>query len=228
VFKTYAQVWALWAVAAGAALAHLLWQHRPELGLGGGRWRPAMQVFAALLIAGTAVYGGLALTSHFTSDSVYAQTDDPTLDATAFVDRVHGDEAAAIRWVGELGGRPTITTVPGDYGWDGGRNGGSSAPSSLTGVPTVLGWHHEIGYRGQAAYDRRAEDLRTIYTGEPAESAALLDDYDVRYVYVGPAERATYESSYRDITVAEVEGVTVEKRWEDVTIYEVEQSALPA
>ena len=195
VFKTYAQVWALWAVAGGAALAHLVWQHRPGLGLSGGRWRPALQVFAALLIASTSVYGGLALTTHFASDSAYAQTDDPTLDATEFVDRVHPKEAAAIRWVDGLDGRPTITTAPGSYVWDGERNGGSSAPSSLTGVPTVLGWHHEIGYRGQKAYDRRAEDLRTIYTGDPNESAALLDDYDVRYVYVGPAERATYGSS---------------------------------
>jgi YYY domain-containing protein len=228
VFKTYAQVWALWAVAAGAALAHLVWQHRPELGLSGGRWRPALQVFAALLLAGTAVYGGLAVTSHFASDSVYAQTEDPTLDATEFVGRVHPEEAAAIRWIGGVDGRPTITTAPGSYTWNGGENGGSSAPSSLTGVPTVLGWHHEIGYRGRAAYDRRAADLRTIYTGDPEASATLLDEYDVRYVYVGPAERATYESSYGSITVGEVAGVTVEKRWDEVTIYEVEQSALPA
>ncbi|WP_424019535.1 DUF2298 domain-containing protein [Halorientalis pallida] len=226
VFKTYAQVWALWAVAAGAALAHLVWRHRPGLALSGGRWRPALQVFAALLIAGTSVYGGLALTSHFASDSVYAQTDDPTLDATAFVERVHPKEAAAIRWIDRLDGRPTITTAPGSYVWDGERNGGSSAPSSLTGVPTVLGWHHEIGYRGQEAYDRRAADLTTIYTGDPNESAALLKAYDVRYVYVGPAERATYGTSLEGITVDEVDGVTVAKQWDAVTIYEVEQSRL--
>ncbi|AQL41770.1 hypothetical protein BV210_03130 [Halorientalis sp. IM1011] len=226
VFKTYAQVWALWAVAAGAALSHLVWQHRPELGLSGGRWRPALRVFAAVLIVSTSIYGGLALTSHFTSDSVYAQTDDPTLDATEFVDRVHPEEAAAIRWVGQLDERPTITTAPGSYTWDGERNGGSSAPSSLTGVPTVLGWHHEVGYRGQEAYDRRAADLRTIYTGDPAESAALLEQYDVEYVYVGPAERATYGSAYRGITVGEVPGVTVVRQWEEVTIYQVNQSEL--
>ena len=226
VFKTYTQVWALWAVAAAAALAHLVWQHRPGLALSGGRWRPALQVFAALLIAGVSVYGGLAVTTHFASDSVYAQTDDPTLDATAFVDRVHREEAAAIRWIGGLDDRPTITTAPGSYAWNGDENGGSSAPSSLTGVPTVLGWHHEIGYRGRVAYDRRAADLRTIYTGEPDESATLLDDYDVRYVYVGPAERATYESSYRSITVDEVAGVTVAKQWDAVTIYQVNQSEL--
>ncbi len=226
VFKTYAQVWALWAVAGGAALAHLVWQHRPGLALSGGRWRPALQVFAALLIASTSVYGGLALTTHFASDSAYAQTDDPTLDATAFVEQVHPIEAAAIRWVDGLDGRPTIATAPGSYVWDGERNGGSSAPSSLTGVPTVLGWHHEIGYRGQAAYDRRAEDLRTIYTGDPNESAALLDHYDVRYVYVGPAERATYGSALEGITVDEVDGVTVAKQWDGVTIYEVDQSRL--
>ncbi|MFB6082702.1 MAG: DUF2298 domain-containing protein [Halorientalis sp.] len=226
VFKTYAQVWALWSIAAGAALSHLLWQHRPELALSGGRWRPGLRVFAALLLVSTSVYGGLALANHFTSDSVYARTENPTLDATDFLDRVHPKEAAAIRWIGRLDGRPTIATAPGSYVWDGGRYGGSSAPASLTGVPTVLGWHHEVGYRGQAAYDRRAADLRTIYTGNPNRSAALLDHYDVQYVYVGPAERATYDTRYRNITVEEVAGVTVAKRWDAVTIYRVDQSKL--
>ncbi len=38
-------------------------------------------------------------------------------------------------------------------------------------------------------YDRRVDDVATIYTGEPAEQRRLLEAYDVRYVYVGPAER---------------------------------------
>ncbi|WP_335999520.1 DUF2298 domain-containing protein [Halorientalis halophila] len=224
VFKTYAQVWALWAVAAGAALAHLLWQHRPDLSLSGGRWKPAFQVFAVLLLASTSVYGVLALTSHATSDSAVARTENPTLDATAFVETTHADEAPAIRWIGDLEGRQTIVTVPGNYVWDRGRNGGSSAPSSLTGVPTVLGWHHEVGYRGQEAYDRRAEDVRDIYSGDQETSAALLAKYDVSYVYVGPAERATYNR----IRIDEIEGVTVAKEWDAVTIYEVDQSRLGA
>jgi len=222
VFKTYMQVWVLWGVAAGVALAHLVWQHRPELALSGGRWKPAFGGVAVLLVAAASIYGGLALTDHVTAEGPMSQTDDPTLNATRFVETTHPDEAPAIRWLDDREGRPTITSAPGGYRWNAGAGHGASAPSSLTGVPTVIGWHHEIGYRGEAAYQRRASDVRTIYTGDPDEQAALLAEYDVRYVYLGPAERVTYGPTNFD----GLAGIHVEKQWEAVTIYEVDQSEL--
>ncbi|WP_136717877.1 DUF2298 domain-containing protein [Halorientalis salina] len=222
VFKTYMQVWVLWGVAAGVALAHLVWQHKPSLALSGGRWKPAFAIFAVLLIAGSGIYGTLALTDHFTAEGPMSQTDDPTLNATRFVETTHADEAPAIRWLDAREGRRTITSAPGGYQWNAGAGRGASAAASLTGHPTVIGWHHEVGYRGEDAFQRRAADVRTIYSGEPAEQAELLAEYDVSYIYLGPAERVTYGPT----NFADVQGVTVEKQWDEVTIYSVEQDEL--
>jgi uncharacterized membrane protein len=65
-------------------------------------------------------------------------------------------------------------------------------------------------------YDERVADTRTIYTGTPAEQRGLIEQYEVEYVYVGPAERARYG----EITVGQLEGVRAVERG-DVTIYVV-------
>ncbi|WP_247008132.1 DUF2298 domain-containing protein [Halorientalis litorea] len=223
VFKTYMQIWVLWAVAAGAALAHLCYRHRPTLALSGERWGQAMRAFAVVLLVSASVYGAFALANHFDDDGAIARTDDPTLDATAFVATAHPGEAPAIRWLDNRTGRPTIVSAPGGYNWNGAEGDGASAAASLTGLPTVVGWHHEIGYRGEDAYTNRTADVRRIYVGSPERQAELLRAYNVSYIYVGPAERATYA----DITVRNVPGVTVELARGDVVIYGVERDALP-
>jgi YYY domain-containing protein len=223
VFKTYAQVWALWAVAAGAMATHLVWQHRPDLALSGGRWRQANYAFAALLVVSASMYGVFALSDHVTNQSVTAQTDGPTLNATRFVALQHAEEASAINWLDtRVEGQPTVVSAPGGYQWAPAEGKGSNAPSSLTGIPTVIGWYHEIGYRGVGPYRERKADVRTIYTGSPEAQARLLGQYDVQYIYVGPAERA----KYGDPTFAGVPGVSVAKQWPEVIIYRVDQSAL--
>jgi len=222
VFKTYMQIWILWAIAAGVALSHLVATHRPSLALSGGRWKPALGAFAAVLVVSTSLYAGLALSNHF-GDGPIAQPDEPTLDAVRFINTEHPDEAPAIRWLdANVEGQPNMVSASGGYRWQSSAGKGANAPSSLTGIPTVVGWFHEIGYRGQDAFNERKSDVRTIYTGDPARRAELLAQYDVEYIYVGPAERATYDNPGFD----GVEGVTVEKQWPEVTIYRVDQDAL--
>ncbi|WP_226021493.1 DUF2298 domain-containing protein [Halomicrobium salinisoli] len=220
VFKTYMQVWVLWAIAAGVALAAVAsrWSPAP------GRWRPlAARGFAVLLLVSASLYAGLALSAHFGSQSDIARTDDPTLDGRAWIDVRHPDEAPAIRWLDEREGRPTIVTAaPAGYRWNPSEGKGASAPASLTGLPTVAGWHHEGQYRGDDVYQERVTDVETIYGGDPAEQARLLSEYDVEYVYVGPAERARYD----DVTVGELDGVTVAEEWSGVTIYRVDGEAV--
>ncbi|MEF8826157.1 MAG: DUF2298 domain-containing protein, partial [Halapricum sp.] len=143
VFKVYAQVWGLWGTAIGVALVGLFADRRPSLALNGRVWRRLFGVFAATLIVATSIYGGLAMADHFTASSGYAQTDDPTLDSLAYVDAYHTDEAPAIEWLNRVEGQPNMVSKPGTdiYQW-------ANAPSSLTGVPTLAGWIHEVGYRG--------------------------------------------------------------------------------
>jgi YYY domain-containing protein len=215
VFKTYMQVWVLWSLAGGAALAWLLAR------LGGWRGR-TVRVGAALLLVSASIYGGFALANHFTSGADIARTDDPTLDGLAYLDVRHPGEAPAVRWLDGREGRPTIlTAAPGGYTWHPPEGDGASAPASLTGLPTVLGWFHEAQYRGEVAYSTRLRAVELLYSGAPNQQAVLAERYDLRYVYVGPAERARY-----DVTVDERPWTEVARAFEDVTVYRVSASAL--
>jgi YYY domain-containing protein len=238
VFKTYMQVWVLWATASGAALA-ILAPRRPLLaavdgataalspedaGLGSARLRKqAAAVFSVLLVVSLSMYGVFALGTQF------EDTSDPTLDSTAYLADARPTEASAIAWLDDREGKPTIVTAaPGGYRWSPRRGQGASAPASLTGVPTVLGWFHERGYRGTGPYQQRLAEVGTIYTGSPGQRAALLEKHDVEYVYAGPAERARYGEA--NVTAFDsMEGVETARRWgPEMVIYQVDRSELPA
>jgi len=223
VFKTYADVWVLWAVAAGAVLAHLLENHSPTLALSGDRWASALRAFAVVLVVGLSVYGAFAVSNHMTGDSPinrYDHPDDPTLNGLVFVNESHAEEYPAIRWFEAREGQPNIASAPGRdmYQW-------TTPISSLTGVPTVAGWAHEVGYRGGESYRTRVDHVNSIYTGSPEQRAYYLDVYEVEYVYVGSNERQAY--SQQDLAGFEsISGVTVEKQWGDVVVYRVDQEQL--
>ena len=235
VFKTYMQVWVLWAPAAGAALANLAARTTPAPSLADfasadratfERVRPGT-VLAALLVCSTALYGGLAMTDHFTAEPGYYDADaqemyvpaNPTLDATQFVANYHGGEAAAIEWLDEKPGQVTVAAAPGWnlYRW-------TNPESSLTGHMSVAGWAHEIGYRGEETYRARAAAADAMFQASADRRAELLAEYDVDYVYVGPNER----ERYGDVSFENVPGVSVARQFEGATIYEVNQSQLQA
>jgi uncharacterized membrane protein len=108
------------------------------------------------------------------------------------------------------------------YRWE------ASPVASLTGVPTLVGWAHEIGYRGRAVYQTRVDHANVIYTGSPERRAHFLRAYDVEYVYVGPAETVAYGSSELE-TFDSMSGVTLERQWGDgdVRVYRVTHEELP-
>ena len=215
-FKAYAQVWALWAPAAGVVFARLLESGRAASASAlrtPDWWSTAGTVLTAIVVVSTATYAGFALPAHL-DDGV------ETLDGTAYVAEYHPGEAEAIEWVDDLEGQPTITTAPacscndlGTYSW-------ASAPSSLTGVPTVAGWGafggHEYIYRSQEVFDERVADVETIYTGTTLDRGTLVDRYDVAYIYVGPTERELYGT----ITVGNDSSLTLAHESGAVRIYE--------
>ncbi|WP_311173025.1 DUF2298 domain-containing protein [Halobellus ordinarius] len=230
VFKTYMQVWVFLGTAMGAALPALV----AEWGSGaeGERrsaastvpWRRVVAVVLVIgLVAATSVYGVLALGSHFEQRPAGG----PTLDATAFVETDHPEQAAAIEWVDDRPGQPTLLEAPGTRSYAGGTDGrdrvmyswAANPASSLTGVPTVAGWQHEVGYRGGTAYSERVSDVDAMYTGNDSVRESLLEEYEVRYIWVGPSERARYGS------ISFGEGIEIVHQSGDVTIYEVTESA---
>ncbi|WP_254838161.1 DUF2298 domain-containing protein [Natronomonas marina] len=218
IFKPYAHVWLLWSVAA-AVLLPMLARGRPALGLDvdRDRLRKTGTVLTVALVALTGLYAGFAVPAAVDNEPVGA--DGPTLDGTAYAGALYPDEAAAIEWLNRQPGRRTIVTAaPGGYRWQPQEGKGASAPASLTGHPTVLGWFHERQYRGDEPYEKRLADVRTIYQGSTDEQSDLFDRYDVRYVYVGPAERNRY-----DVAVTDHPDLDVAFREGDVTIYEVQR-----
>jgi uncharacterized membrane protein len=223
VFKTYADIWVLWAVAAGAALTHLVDNYTPELALSSARWRGGFEALSIVLVVSLSMYGAFAVSNHMTGSGFgnpNAHPEDPTLDGFRFVETDHPEEAEAIAWFDDLEGQPNIASAPGRdiYRW-------VNPVSSLTGVPTIAGWSHEVGYRGGDVYRSRAADVDAIYTGTPAERAFYLDVYEVEYVYVGTNEREVY--SGEDLSeFAVMDGLALEQRWDDVLVYRVDQSQL--
>jgi YYY domain-containing protein len=206
-------------------------ENRRSGALGGTSTRRQVATVAlvAILVVATSSYGVLAVGNHF------GRAGEPTLDALAFAERTHPDEAAAIAWLDDRTGdrQPTLASAPATSFYPG-RGGGfapgmydwsSSPAASLTGVPTVAGWGHEVGYRGSEAYYGRVADVDTIYTGTADSQAALLAEYDVRYVWVGSGERARYGMGA--ITIDDRQFVDLVHRSGDVRVYAVRTDRLP-
>ena len=161
------------------------------------------------------LYAGFAVPAQLGGDPVGAEG--PTLDGTAYTYAMYPDEAEAIAWLNGQPGRQTVVTAaPGGYRWRPDAGKGASAPASLTGHPTVLGWFHERQYRGDEPYERRLSDVRTIYQGSQSDQRDLFDRYGVDYVYVGPAERTRY-----DVAVADHPDLEVAFQAGEVTVYAV-------
>ena len=227
VFKIGAQTWALWATAAGAMAAWLVGPGGLRVAISDAASRARSRVgattanaptsssrqqLAAVLLVGLLV--SLAIYPAFgTAWAVGSSSGEPTLDAHAFVEADHPAEAAAIAWLANRTGQPTMVSAPGTaiYRWVNG-------PSSLTGIPTVAGWSHEVGYRGQDPYWDRVRDVEIIYeTVEHRSRMALLEKYDVTYVYVGPIERSRYDPP----DFAREPNITIAYADDAVTIYRV-------
>ncbi|MFB6299116.1 MAG: DUF2298 domain-containing protein [Halobacteriales archaeon] len=239
VFKTYMQVWVLGAVGTAAALADLVSRDVTVVSTNHTGWftserrHQAASVLVAVLTVSLSVYGGVALYKHAENP----QTTEATLDGTWKARHYDGGRCAqhyegywgpsqwnAIRFLNQRTGRPTILTAPAQwtnpdclqlYDW-------MNAPSSFTGLPTVAGWSHEIGYRGEKTYRERTQDVRQLYRGTTAQQTRLLSKYDVEYIYVGPQERGLYG----EVTITDHPALTVAFENDVVTIYEVQDAAL--
>jgi YYY domain-containing protein len=218
VYKVYMQVWVLWGPAAAVAATRVLDAARDRIADSRrlDYHRLAAGVLVVLVVASGA-FPAFALGGHF--DDLAGGPRDLTLDGTAYVEYTNPHEAEAIEWLDARRGQPTMVSRPGRnmYVW---RN----APASLTGVPTLLGWRHEKGYRGAGAWKFRARDVELIYTGDRRTVRTLLRNYDIEYVYVGPNERERYDVN----DFSSFPGVSPAFRNENVTVYRVNQSALAA
>lgn len=74
--------------------------------------------------------------------------------------------------------------------------------SAFTGMPTVLGWRvHEWLWRGGFEIPgQRTSEVKTIYEKpKTAEAVSLLNEYQVKYIFVGSQEREVYNFRLDDL-----------------------------
>ena len=206
VFKFYLQAWALWALAAAAALAWIV----PRLRRWAAGW-PWWRAAFALLLAGCLLYPPLAAQAKI--NDRFDRAIGPTLDGMAYMQTaVYQEEEStlklewdrqAMRWMLEnIPGSPVVleANVP-EYRW-------GNRVSIYTGLPTVVGWNwHQRQQRGHIAGDevtRRVREVEEIYsTGDLIRAQQLLRRFQVKYVYLGELERAVYPA----------DGLTKFERW---------------
>jgi YYY domain-containing protein len=229
VFKSYLQAWVFLSIAGAYALWYLgfVKGFLLRIRVAKGAWLTGL----ALLVASSAVYPVLGtrvrLADRFDTSTF-------TLDGTAFMETASytDDKGAvtfkwdldAIEWMQEnVQGSPVI--VEGRtplYRW-------GSRVSIYTGLPTVLGWDwHQRQQRcglGQCdALTVRIVDVNTIFTSSDVSKVMqLLDDYDVKYVYVGELEHNYYPlkglTKFQDM--AEQGQLEVAYQNQEVTVYQV-------
>lgn len=223
VFKVSMQAWVLWGVAAGSFLPKILNEARNVEWIGRQNAAEAfLSIAIAVLIVTTSLYGLYSLGYHFKEPGANS------LDATTAAQRTHPAEWQAIAALDTLPGQPNIVSAPGcwcnpeeqqPYRW-------VNAPSSFTGLPTLAGWSHEVGYRGEQPYNRRINDVETIYKGSWTERNHLLKEYNVQFIYVGPNERALYGPVTFGDHVGSGKALTIMFENDAVTIYAVHHARL--
>lgn len=182
-FKLTYQAFTMFGILLGYALIRL--------------WMEKKHVIRKVLTS--AVFACFVGCCFYTATAVHAwfgQVWDPSqyqgLDATAYLETTFPEDAAAIRWLNDnVTGDPVVLEANGDSYSDYER------VSAMTGLPTVLGWYvHEWLWRGDTgALNERAQEMETIYTSTNQEEVkALLEKYQVEYIFVGAREREKYES----------------------------------
>jgi YYY domain-containing protein len=184
-FRLSVQAWVFLALAAAYGLHFMLANWRPRrmpARLAGSLWLAA----SVVVITAGLVYPVISTFARTNGFSGYR-----TLDGLAVVERFEAQEYEAILWLNSsVHGTPVILEAAGpEYGPFG-------RISARTGLPTLIGWpSHEYKFRGswdpQAGRKEAVERLYT--TTDLAEARAVLDQYDVTYVYVGPLERQQYD-----------------------------------
>ena len=181
-FKMTYQAFILFGVAFGYMLVRLL--------------QEARKIFWIAGLCGTIC---LCLTGGYIIQSVYSWFGNVfdasrriSTDASVYISESFSTDLAAVNWLNtNVSGQPVVLEAQGVSYSE------CERISAATGLPTVCGWYtHEWLWRGDTeALNERCADVKTIYTSTDEEEVrALIEKYDITYIYIGVTERSTYEN----------------------------------
>ena len=160
----------------------------------------------------------LVLTGGYTIQSVYSwfgnifETGNRVgTDATSYLQSDFSTDEGAINWLMENADSGDVVLEA-----HGASYSACERVSVTTGLPTVAGWFtHEWLWRNDLdALNQRIADVETIYTSDDADEVkALIEKYNIKYIYIGQTERDTYGTINDELlqsigTVAYSDGVT--------------------
>jgi uncharacterized membrane protein len=186
IFKFYYQAWILFGVVAVYGLDYLLRHFRIAGILTTAVYGVAL--FVSLLFPWFAVQ---SRSIEYRGSLDAADRSPATLDGLAYLERFNPDDLDAILWMRQNLNEPAIIVEA-----IGGSYTGYARVSASTGVPTVLGWPgHEYQWRGKTSEPGDREPaVEAIYSPlDWQQTADLLNQYDVDYIYYGPLERDKYD-----------------------------------
>jgi YYY domain-containing protein len=203
VFKFYMQVWLLLSVISGVA-AVWAWPAIQRRGLSRQVWQTAL----AVLVCAAALYPILATKAKW--DIRMSKEAPNTLDGAAFLNYVsYGDtngttislqpDYKAIQWMQRnIQGSPVIAEGHSH------NNDGFSPYRTITnriamytGLPAIVGWEwHQQQQRAVLPgnfVSQRVDEVNLLYnTNDVGVARAILQKYDVEYIYIGQLERVYY------------------------------------
>jgi YYY domain-containing protein len=181
IFKFYFQAWLLWGVAAAYGTAILFIKLR-------GLWAGLLRMVTVLVIGMALVYPTLSL---WDKTQAFNPALGLTLDGAVHIAAYSPDEMAAIEWLRSAPLGVMVEAVRPD----GGQYSDFARVSAHSGMPTVLGWiGHQLQWRGgNHEIGTRQGDIDRLYSSRSwEETAEILQQYQIRYIYVGARERSTY------------------------------------
>ncbi len=181
IFKFYYQAWLMWSIAAAYGTAVLLRELR-------GAWSGLFRLVTVLVLGMALVYPILGL---WDKTHGFSPPQGLTLDGAVHIQLSAPDEMAAIQWLRLAPLGVMVEAVRPD----GGQYSDFARVSAQSGMPTVLGWiGHQLQWRGggQEIGSRQGDIDRLYSTRSWEETAQILQQYDIRYVYIGARERSTY------------------------------------
>jgi YYY domain-containing protein len=178
IFKFYYQAWLLWGIVAAYASVVLLQSLRRPLDMLYG-------VGVALLLGMGLTYTVLGL---WTKTNGFKPPMGYTLDGTAYLASQTPDELDAVAWLRNAPAGVVAEAVGGSYTLYG-------RISTMSGQPTVLGWEfHEVQWRGGGELlGSRKNDIMRLYCARDwVEAEEIIQEYNIRYIFVGGLERSEY------------------------------------
>ena len=212
ILKAYIPIWVIFGVSS--AYAVFLVRNRLT-----GSVKVIWATLLLIFLLAALVHPIASTTSWASGRYSYVEGGRLTLDGLAYLKDTNRGDYEAIHWLNEnVQGSHVILEAPGvamEY---------SSQASSLTGLPTVLGWAGwEVMWRDSwDIITERTKAIDAIYEEPGGEEAkALLTKYNVEYIYVGTLEKARYGTDASQKFSSYPEKYELVYQNEDIAIYQV-------